>query len=142
MDFLSTTQRDLPDRHRSLRAVCESSWQRLSERERTVFRHLAVFRGGFDRPAARDVAAADLDVLSALVDKSLVRVVRDEQPARYDLHEMLRQYATEQLRADPAATDAARSRHAETFTGRLHTLVPSLRTINLRALLREATASA
>jgi predicted ATPase len=139
LDFLSTSQRDRPDRHRSLRAVFDSSWERLSPRERDAFRRLSVFRGGFDRQAAENVAGADLTLLSAFSDKSLVRVVRDESPARYDLHEMLRQYGAEQLANEPTGELAVRARHAAAYSGRLRALVPSLREMNLRRLLVEVT---
>ena len=54
MDFLATTMRTIPDRHRSLRAVFEHSWQLLSEQEQTVLRKLSIFRGGFEREAAEN----------------------------------------------------------------------------------------
>ncbi len=98
LDFLTTTQHNVPERHRSLRGVFEHSWDLLSESERAVFRKLSIFRGGFTREAAAQVAGASLGLLSALVDKSLVRRNPD---GRYDLHEVLKRYASEKLEEVP-----------------------------------------
>jgi predicted ATPase/Tfp pilus assembly protein PilF len=95
LDFLESEQRDVPTRQRSIRAVFEYSWNLLTEDERAVFQKLSVFRGGFTREAAQIVAGANLRVLMALVNKSLLR--RDASNGRYEVHEMLRQYAEEQL---------------------------------------------
>ncbi|MFN2224989.1 MAG: ATP-binding protein, partial [Anaerolineae bacterium] len=58
LDFLETGWRDVPDRHRSIRAVFDHSWHLLGEREAEVFQALSVFCGGFSRQAARQVAGA------------------------------------------------------------------------------------
>src|SRR5262249_32648034 len=55
LDFLTTTQRDVPERHRSLRTVFEHSWRLLTENERRTLMKLSVFRGGFTLEAARQV---------------------------------------------------------------------------------------
>jgi predicted ATPase/transcriptional regulator with XRE-family HTH domain len=94
LDFLSTSVRDLPERHRSLRAVFDHSWQLMSAEEQMVLRRLSVFRGGFDRELAKTVAGASLAVLSSLLDKSMLR---RGLPGRYDLHELIRQYASARL---------------------------------------------
>jgi predicted ATPase/DNA-binding SARP family transcriptional activator/NTP pyrophosphatase (non-canonical NTP hydrolase) len=94
--FLATSRRDMPSRHRSMRAVFDRSWQQLSDRESDVLRKLSVFRGGFRREAAEAVAGASLGVLSTLVDRSWVRTTPS---GRYEMHELIRQYAAERLRA-------------------------------------------
>ena len=103
LDLLSTTLHDVPARHRSLEAVFDHSWQLLSEAERAVFKRLSVFRGGFDRQAAEQVAGASLSTLAALVNKSLLRVV---SPGRYDMLEPLKQYAAAKLAETPAEDEA------------------------------------
>jgi predicted ATPase/DNA-binding CsgD family transcriptional regulator len=114
LDFLETSLRNVPERHRSMRAVFEQSWELLSPAEQDVFARLSVFHGGCTRPAATAVAGATLGTLQALVDKSLLQVT----PAgRYQIHELLRQYAAEQLAADTAALAATRQRHATYFAG-------------------------
>src|SRR5262249_45932227 len=109
---LATTRRDVPARHRSMRAVFDHSWQLLNEPERALFSHIAVFRGGWSLEAAQQVAGATLVALMILADKSLVH---QDSPAkrsiarhtvsnvvaepRYAMLEPIREYALEQLAA-------------------------------------------
>jgi predicted ATPase/DNA-binding SARP family transcriptional activator len=109
LDFLTLTLRDLPERHQSLRAVFARSWGLLSSEERRLFRALAIFRGGFTREAALEVVAARLPTLSALMDKSLLHRTSDN---RYEILEVLRQYAAEQLGAMPGEAVEIQRRHA------------------------------
>lgn len=94
-DFLASELRDLPERQRSMRAVFDWSWRLLRPEERRVFRQLAVFRGGFTLEAALSVAQATLPTVLRLVEHSLLQV----GAGRYELHELLRQFAEEQLDA-------------------------------------------
>ncbi len=97
LDFLTGTLRDLPERQESLRAVFEHSWRLLSEEERKVLRRLSVFRGGFSREAAQEVTGASLSNLLSLVDKSLLR---KKSPGRFEMLEVIRQYAEEKLKME------------------------------------------
>jgi predicted ATPase/DNA-binding XRE family transcriptional regulator len=99
----------LPARHHSLRAVVEHSWQLLNAEERGALRRLAVFQGGFTREAAARVAGAGLPMLASLADKSLLR---RGASGRYDLHEIIRQYADERLQEHQDELAATRGRHA------------------------------
>jgi predicted ATPase/DNA-binding SARP family transcriptional activator len=113
LDFLETDLRDLPERQRSVRAAFDHSWKLLTEREREVFQALSVFRGGFTREAAQAVTGASLRELIALADKSLLyRASR----GRYDVHELLRQYAEEKLDQVPQEKAETRDRHCSTYT--------------------------
>ncbi len=112
LDFLSTSLQNVPERHRSLRAVFEYSWQFLSDQERQVLRQLAVFRGGFDAAAAAEVVGATPHALLALVDKSLVRRTGT---GRYDLHTLVRQYGAEKLQTAVSETIATQSRHSHHY---------------------------
>jgi len=94
VDFLTATARDMPLRHRSMRAVFEYSWRLLTDEEQQVLKQLSAFRGGFTRAAAKQVAGATLPLLASLVDKSLVW---HTDAGRYELHELIRQFAFEQL---------------------------------------------
>ena len=105
IDFFSTTVRNIPERHRSLRAVFRQSWQMLTPQEQQAYAALSVFRGGFSREAAVQVTGVSLPVLVSLVDKSLVR---HTQTGRYDVHELLRQFASEKLEED-ADLESARA---------------------------------
>jgi non-specific serine/threonine protein kinase len=114
LDFLRSTQRNVPERHRSLRAVFESAWQQLSANEQTALRGLAIFPAGFGREAAEVVAGADLHRLAALAAASLV----DGTPqGRYTLHAVVRQYALEKLEAagERAALQATYARYYAAF---------------------------
>lgn len=112
LGVLESTLRDLPARHRSQRAAFEPSWQSLSPHEQQVFAWLSVFRGGFRREAAERVAGATLDVLSSLLDRSLLR---RSPSGRYGLHELLRQFGEEKLREDPASLETACEGHARYY---------------------------
>lgn len=117
LDFLETDMGDTPDRHRSVRAVFDYSWSLLSEEERRNFAALSVFRGGFTREAAEEVAGASLRNLTSLVNKSLV--VADRDSGRYSVHELLRQYAEEELRGDPHRCDETIVAHTTFYADRV-----------------------
>ena len=110
-DLLAGDSPDVPERHRSIRAVFLSTWNRLTDEERAAFAGVTVFCGGFTREAAEQVAGAPLRVLKGLVDKSLVQYHPATQ--RYDLHGLLRQYGNEEL---GARRDELRQRHGEYYT--------------------------
>jgi predicted ATPase/tetratricopeptide (TPR) repeat protein/transcriptional regulator with XRE-family HTH domain len=95
LGFLTSNMRDIPERQRSLRVVLEASWRRLSAEEQRVLSRLSVFRGGFTRSAAEQIAGADLMILSTLMARSLLSRSASD---RYDLHELVRQFAAERLR--------------------------------------------
>ena len=134
IDFLTTTARDALPRHRSMRAVFDYSWNLLADDERQVMLRLSVFRGGFTRVAAEKVAKATLPLLSALLEKSLVR--RNEM-GRYDLHELLRQYANAQLRSEEQEEQAVRRGHAEYYLSLLEARKPMLQSRHQREVLAE-----
>ena len=98
LDFLEADVGDAPDRHRSVRAVFDYTWELLSPEERSIFAALSVFRGGFTREAAEAVTGASLRDLAALANKSLVTA--DPETGRYTVHELLRQYAEVELEKD------------------------------------------
>jgi predicted ATPase/DNA-binding SARP family transcriptional activator len=108
LDFLETDLHDVPERQRSMRAVFDHSWKLLTEGEREVFQGLSVFRGGFTRKAAEQVTGASLRELRALVNRSLLG--RDTR-GRYEIHELLRQYASEKLGEVAAQEEATRDLH-------------------------------
>jgi predicted ATPase/Tfp pilus assembly protein PilF len=93
-DALAPTLRNFPERHRSLRAVFEHSWNLLDLDEQTRLTELSVFIGGFSAEAALRVAETSTAHLADLAAKSLLR--RDLN-GRYALHETIRQFAAEKL---------------------------------------------
>jgi len=122
LDFLSMNVRDIPERHRSLRAVFDHSWKLLSDVERLILMKLSVFQGGFTRDMVEQVTETDLASLLALVSKSLIQRIGEK---RYGMHEMVRQYAFTQL----SLTDEikhAYSMHLRVFVGLAETIEPEL----------------
>jgi len=144
MGFLASAMHDLPERHRSLRAVVDHSWRLLDRDARQVFQQLAIFRGGFRREAAEAVVALNmehvavqhnphqrvlhnvsfsmLNLLAALVDKSLLR---RNSSGRYELHEFVRQYAGQQLR-ESGTNEQVRARHLAFFLALAEQAEPEL----------------
>lgn len=134
--LLTTTCPDVPERHRSVQATCEQAWERLHPAEQTVFMQLAVFRGSFSWEAAVHVAGATLPLLTALVDKSLVR----RMATRYQLHDWLRQYAEQRLNALPDAARSIRQAHADYYIAWLRAREEAILSAAQRELL-DAIAS-
>lgn len=113
-DVLESPWRDVAPRHASVLAVLEHTWQLLTAAERSVFGRLGIFYGGFVAEAAFEVAGATLDVLRALIDKSLLE---RENSGRYRVHELVRRCAREKLVAAGQADETER-RHL-TYLARL-----------------------
>jgi DNA-binding SARP family transcriptional activator len=106
LDFLAVEVRDMPERHRSMRAVFDSTWSRLSAAEQAALAQLSVFRGDFSLEAAMAVAETDQRTIAGLVRKSVVQY--DPENDRYRLHELLRQYSEGQLPAQVVVDDGAK----------------------------------
>src|SRR5881396_333348 len=122
--LLSSGSRTALPRQRTLRGAIEWSHALLTEPEQILFRRLAVFTGGFTIDAAEAVAAGGaiavldlLDLLSGLVDKSLVLLETEALEARYRMLETMRQFARERLDAAGEAAELGR-RHAQFFLAR------------------------
>jgi predicted ATPase/Tfp pilus assembly protein PilF len=130
MDFLQSSFRNLPERHRSLRAVFDHSWELLTPPEQAVFCQLAIFEGGFSPEAADSVVSVQSSVFSeettenwtlstenwlmALADKSLLQHQPD---GRYSLHPLLRQFAAEKQAEFTGAQHDNPQRHADYYLG-------------------------
>ncbi len=137
LGFLATTRRDVEPRHRSITAVFDRSWELLGDLEQRAFRRLAVFRGGFRRDAAERVTGASLPLLSALVSKSLLRRTSE---GRYEMHELLRQYAAAKLAEQPDEAALIRERHSDFYTGLIASRTHDLRGVNQTEALQEMEA--
>jgi predicted ATPase len=140
LDFLESELRDVPARQRSMRAVFDHSWRLLAEREQEVFQGLSVFRGGFTREAAEAVTGASLRELMALVNKSLLHRT---PVGRYEVHELLRQYAAEKLDQVPTTSGgvcAVRDRHCAYYAAALERWAADLEGLRQGAALAEMRA--
>jgi predicted ATPase len=111
-------------RHQTLRHTVAWSYDLLNDTEKSLLTRCSVFSGGFDLQSACAVGGsndldeyATLDVLDALVRKSLLSVDRSARRGRYSMLETIRQFAEEQLAALGDAAEA-RTAHARFFAGR------------------------
>ncbi len=110
------------ERHQTLRHAVQWSFDLLDEEEQAVLTRISVFAGGFDLAGARAVAGVDdefatLDVLDALVRKSLLVADRSSGRTRFSMLETIRQFAEERLVQNGESSDA-RNAHAKYFAGR------------------------
>jgi predicted ATPase/class 3 adenylate cyclase len=118
---LLTGGRGAVERHQTLRAAVDWSYDLLTPVERVAFTRFSVFAGGCTMEAAEAVVADDgvpveevLDLLSGLVDKSLVTADRTHSVTRFDMLETVRQYAHEHL-VDSGEAEVVRRRHAQWY---------------------------
>jgi predicted ATPase/class 3 adenylate cyclase len=159
LEFLVGGPIDLPARQRTLREAIGWSYDLLDETERSGFRRLAVFSGGWGLDAALEVAGlgaeagrGSLEVLGSLVDKSLVRrILTDTRGVRFGMLETIREFAAEQLEESGEA-ETTRARHSSFFLQLAESAEPHLRGLeqkrwldeleldhdNLRAVLRRS----
>jgi predicted ATPase/class 3 adenylate cyclase/DNA-binding CsgD family transcriptional regulator len=130
--LLTGGARSAMPRQQTLRASVDWSHELLGEDERVLFRRLAIFAGGWTLDAVEDVCSGEgiepmaiLDLLTLLVDKSLVVV--EEQPAgvRYRLLETVRQYGFDRL-ADAGELADLRDRHRRHYLLRAEQIAPYL----------------
>jgi predicted ATPase len=110
------------ERHHTLRHAVAWSYEHLDDAEKPLLERCSVFAGGFDLQSACAVMGSDddfatLDLLDALVRKSLLVADRSAGRTRYSMLETIRQFAEEQLAASGSATEA-RAAHARHFAGR------------------------
>jgi predicted ATPase len=112
------------ERHHTLRHAVAWSYDLLDDAEKTLLERCSVFAGGFDLQSACAVAGFDdsddyavLDLLDALVRKSLLVADRSAGRTRFSMLETIRQFAEEQLVAGRAATEI-RAAHSRYFAGR------------------------
>lgn len=121
INILESQMQDLPERQRSMRATITYSWNRLSPEEQRSFIRLSVFRGGFTREAAQQVAGAELCSLQILVNRSFITV----KDGYYKIHELLRQFGWEYLQRATHAVEICTA-HSAYYLEWLHQLQSDL----------------
>jgi len=115
VNFLTTSLRDMPERHRGIGAVFAHSWSLLTEPQQLALAQLSIFRGGFGLDAALAVAQATSQTIAVLLDQSLLK--RNVE-GRYEMHELLRQFAIDKLDVlaqSYAVAAGARQRHSDYY---------------------------
>jgi predicted ATPase/class 3 adenylate cyclase len=131
LGFLKGGAKDLAQRHQTLRAAIDWSYNLLEEPDRALFRQAAVFVGGFSVESAEAVCGMDTAVpdllggLASLADKSLLKRGEVEGELRLSMMETIREYALEQLRVTPGYS-AVRALHAMHFVRLAEELAPGL----------------
>jgi predicted ATPase/DNA-binding CsgD family transcriptional regulator len=130
---LAVGSRTALPRHRTLHATMDWSHHLLGREERTLFRRISVFAGGFSLEAAESVCAGEelqrdevLGMLSHLVDKSLVTAREKDGETRYGLLEIVRQYAWEKL-SDFGEASQMQGRRAGYYLGLVEEAEPELK---------------
>lgn len=121
LDFLSSSLRDVPERHRSMRVVFEQTWSQLTLPEQQLLARLSVFRGGFALADGLAItyptSATATNELATLLDKSLVQRTPH---GRYLLHELIRQFVAEKLTDAPTI----QRQHSLYYLAKLRNLEP------------------
>ncbi len=125
LDFLETRLHDTDVRHRSMRAVFNSTWDRLNNAERDLFEKLTIFQGGFTREAAQEITDASLKLLGDLANNSLLHF--DRRRGTYKMHELLRQFGAERLAKDSEKEKTVRDKHSTYYCHLLSQLETSLK---------------
>lgn len=146
--LLTSGRRDAPARQRTLRAVIDWSWELLGAPERIVLRRLAVHRDGCTLDAAEAVCAGDgvasadvLDLLTRLVERSLVVVVATPAGTRYRLLETVAAYAHDRLHEMADAADT-QNRHLHYYRTLASAAEPHLRGADQQLWLARLDAEA
>jgi predicted ATPase/DNA-binding SARP family transcriptional activator len=131
--LLTDGSRSTPRRHQTLRNMIDWSYDMLSEPEQRVLNRMSVVAGGCDLASAEAIIAGDdiapldvVELLSHLINKSLVEVDVAQRPGRYRLLEPIRQYAQERLDAS-GETRLVRGRHLVRYVGLAEQAGPHLR---------------
>ena len=136
LEMLSSTARDLPARQRTLRGAIGWSWDLLNESEKRLFTRFAVFVAGARLPQIEEVSGEGdvLDVLSGLVEHSLVRQSAVDGEPRFRLLSTIREYALERLTQSGDRNEIA-TRHARAYVALAEEAQPNLQTANQKGWL-------
>jgi predicted ATPase/DNA-binding SARP family transcriptional activator len=130
--LLDTGSRAALPRHRTIRDTIEWSYRLLTDDERVLLRRLSVFHGTFSLDAVEGVcaepgatSAVALDLVTGLLDKSLLLCDTGDAGTRYRLLETVREYAAEEL-LEAGETDAIRERHARFYVTLAERAAPAI----------------
>ena len=132
-NLLTNGLRSALPRHQTLRAMIEWSYELLSQKEHLLFKRLAIFSAGWTLEAVQEICSGNgiefsetLDLLSQLVNKSLVLVETKGRETRYHMLETIRQFARERL-IESDEEENIRIRHLKYFLQLIEQAEPALR---------------
>jgi predicted ATPase/DNA-binding SARP family transcriptional activator len=111
-DFLTSPMQDISERHRSLRATFNYSWQMLSKDQQELLAKLSVFRSGFTRQTAGRIADADLINLTTFLNKSLLQRLTT---GRINMHRSICHFTEEKLKESPDIWKEINAKHSSYF---------------------------
>jgi non-specific serine/threonine protein kinase len=142
--LLNKTIRGVPERHQTLQAVVDWSYNLLISEEKVFFNRLAVFRGGCTLEAAEAIGTGEeidledvLDILASLADKSMIFPEQSKgRGVRYRLLETLRQFGLDRLREN-GELDSVRKRHALYYLALMESAAQELQNRGRAALFEE-----
>lgn len=120
-DSLYTKRPDLPERHRSLRAAFNYSWELLSEEDRHALGRLSIFAHGFSADAAQKLANVAPERLAGFVDKS---ILSSQLAGRHHMPETIRAFVVQQMQGDPQAYESLAEAHGEYYLTTLAGMLP------------------
>ena len=114
IDFLETNLVDVPERHRSIKTLLDTTWANLSEQKREALMKLSVFVGGCELEAAEKVTQTPASILLSLVNETLLK--RSHQ-GRFEIHEVIQQYVAKRISKiyDLTSTDKSHFEYFESL---------------------------
>ncbi len=112
-ELLESDLLDLPEKHRNIKQIFDTTWQSLSDVKKTTLTKLSVFSGDFSLDAAEFVSGTHFSLLLSLVNESLLKRV---PPARFELHQLLKQYSSEVLLKSDTVVEDVKDKHAHFYS--------------------------
>ena len=111
-NFLTSQLLDVPEKHRSLKAAFNSSWQMLKQDQRQMLARLSVFKGGFTRQAAEQITGTNWMDLTELLNRSLVHRTSGDH---FEMHKVILQFTEDKLKENPADSNEVYKKHCRYY---------------------------
>ena len=139
--FLEDHHQDSSSKHKSMRAVFQSSWNLLEETHQEYLLMLSVFRGGFSRQAAQEISKASITDFAVLMDRSLLR---KNARGQFEIHPIVQQFCREIISDQENVWQEIQQKHYLYYSDYLTKRMPkiySLEPDNTRAEVHDAIAN-
>lgn len=132
LEFLTTSLKNIDERHRNVKGVLEYAWTMLTLEERNALKYLSVFTSWFQWRDVQAITGISLPVLSNLIHKSSITTNERKQ---YRLHGLIRQYAYDHLTQDADEFNRLHDHHCLHYLEHVIHLTHDLRSENQREAL-------